>query len=529
MYAGIDNLVVSAGKVSAEIDYELTPRIARMCAVSENQVLSYRILKRSIDARKKPDVKLLYKLVVELKDTARPVLPAVRENPVPEVSSFEPVNRSGIRSPVIVGAGPAGLFAALTLAMAGAKPVVIERGFSVEQRRKDIRAFLDTRQLNTDSNYLFGEGGAGTWSDGKLFTRVRSEVMPFVMNTFVQCGAPENILYVSHPHLGSDRLPQIIAALRQKIIDYGGSFLWGKQVIAPVMKNGKCSGVRLSTGESVEAAAVLMAPGHSARELILNLIAAGASFRLKGFQTGMRIEHRQSFINRMQYGREESFPAVGAADYCLSCSPGRGSDVTSGATTFCMCPGGEIIPAVCEHGLLCTNGMSLYARTGKFANSAVITTVDATAFSSAEEVFSFLERMEKAAFRIGGGDYTAPAQTASDFLAGKSGSLPAESSYCFGRVPADMNKIFPSAVSSVLQKALCRFDRMMPGFIREGTFTGVETHVSSPVRFERDVQRLDTPGCPRLYIAGEGAGMAGGITSAAIDGIRLATAMLECD
>ncbi len=519
MYITLDKLTLSAAKVPVSIDRELIPYIASACGLKTDQILSYRIVKRSLDARKKPDVKILYRLEAEITADAVPekgVQPC-RESqtkPIP----FEPENKTGISSPVIVGAGPAGLFAAYTLALAGAKPVVLERGRDVIRRKADIDDFFASRHVNSESNFLFGEGGAGTWSDGKLYTRVRDPGINFVMQSFVDCGAPEQILYFSHPHLGSDRLPQIIAALREKIIASGGTFRWDSCVKDLILQNGVCTGVVLENGERLKAPAVLLAAGHSAADLSRNLIKCGAAFQMKGFQIGMRIEHRQSFINRIQYGKERSYPALGSAEYSLSLPP------PDGAATFCMCPGGEIIPAVSRPGYLCTNGMSLYARNGKFANSAMITTCNE---SDPESAFALLEKLERASFEAGGLDYTAPAQSAACFMDGEKGHVAAETSYRFGRVPARLDQILPSSVTAVMKRALSRFDKLMPGFIREGVFTGIETRVSSPVRFLRDPETLASSSIPRLYLAGEGAGMAGGITSAAVDGIRLACAMLE--
>ncbi len=518
MYITVDKLTLSAAKVPVSVDRELTPYIAAECGLKPEQILSYRILKRSLDARKKPDVKLLYRLEVQIPDTARPRNSfSVSAEPA-LLPPFEPENKSGICNPVVVGAGPAGLFAAYTLALAGAKPLVLERGRDVLRRKLDIEGFFASRHVNQESNFLFGEGGAGTWSDGKLYTRVKDKRMDFVMRTFVSCGAPEQILYFSHPHLGSDRLPGIISGLREKIIALGGSFRWDTKVRDVICRNGVCTGVLLENGERLEAPAVLIASGHSAVDLIRNLIKQDAAFRMKGFQLGMRIEHSQRFINRTQYGTDRSYPALGAAEYSLSLPP------PEGAATFCMCPGGEIIPAVSRPGCLCTNGMSPFARDGKFANSAVITTCTAP---DPETAFQLLENLERNAFSAGGLDYTAPAQSAACFMDGEQGHVAAETSYKFGRKAARLDLILPPPVTAVIKRALAKFDRQMPGFIREGVFTGVETRVSSPVRFLRDPETLESASIRNLYLAGEGAGMAGGITSAALDGIRLASAMLE--
>lgn len=526
MFVTLDQLVLPAAKVPASIDSELEKQIARSCGIRESDVLSYRILKRSLDARKKPDVKILYRIEAELKDSARPKCGERAATAAPPWKMPEYRNPNRLENPIVIGAGPAGLFAAYVLALAGAKPIVLERGFDVAKRKEDIDSFFATRTLNEESNFLYGEGGAGTWSDGKLYTRIKDERMAFVMHTFVACSAPENILYFSHPHLGSDRLPGIVSTLREKIIALGGSFRWGANVETLIVKNGVCSGVRLADGETLSAPAVLAACGHSARTFIKNMVRSGLPHKLKGFQIGMRIEHRQSFINRMQYGVGGSYPALGAAEYSLALSPQNG-DPATGCATFCMCPGGEIIPCTSTKGLLCTNGMSLYARNGAFANAAVITTINGRDFRTADDAFGMIEKIERAAFEAGGLDYTAPAQAAACFMDGEQGHLPGETSYRLGRVPARLDLILPRQVTGTLRKALGRFEKLMPGFVREGVFTGVETRVSSPVRFERDPEMLSVPGVANLYLAGEGAGMAGGITSAAVDGVKLAEKMLE--
>lgn len=525
MFLTLDNLSVSAKSASAHIDRELVPHIAAACKVKPSRIIGYRIIRRSLDARKKPDVKILYRVEAELSPDARPVGTATKEPTVQEVC-FEPENPGKLTNPIIVGAGPAGLFAAYTLALAGARPVVLERGYDVVRRKADIDSFFAMRQLNPESNFLYGEGGAGTWSDGKLYTRVKDPRMGFVMQSFVDCGAPEQILYFSHPHLGSDRLPGIVSALREKIIALGGSFRWGCTVSDIVMKNGRCTGVKLNNGEVLSAECVLIASGHSARDLICAIAGHGAAYRMKGFQVGMRIEHSQTFINRMQYGKDHSYPALGAAEYALALSPAEG---LPGAASFCMCPGGEIIPATCEAGTLCTNGMSNFARSGEFANAALITTLDGAKFCDPGTAFDFLHQLERQAFLAGGMDYTAPAQTAKCFLDGgmSKGRLPVATSYRLGRVPYRLDQLLPGEVTGTLRRALARFDKLMPGFVEHGVFTGIETRVSSPVRFERDPERLDTVNCPGLFLAGEGAGMAGGITSAAVDGVRLAEAMLR--
>jgi len=512
-------LELDARRLPASVDAELIPHIAAVAGVPQSDILSYRIRKRSLDARKKPAVKILYQVTTEIRDGVIPKRPLSPAEPGKELWRA-PENRSGLKHPLIVGTGPAGLFAALVLAEAGAEPVILDCGRDVERRRQDIDAFFRTRVLNPHSNLLFGEGGAGTWSDGKLYTRVRDPRTSYVLDAFVSGGAHPEICYYSHPHIGSDRLPEIIASIRKRIISLGGTFLWDREVTG-VEGDNSFRALLLANGERVEGPGALIACGHSARELIVSLTKQ-LSHSLKGFQIGCRIEHPQDFVNWIQYGDEHSCPSLGAAEYLYST---HGDDRIQGATTFCMCPGGEILPATSETGTLSTNGMSKAARNGKFANSAIISTVPVNLFSTPEEAFAFLRGLERSVFDRGGGDYTAPAQNASDFFSNvRSRHLP-ETSYRLGIRPERLDFLVPDPVRSAMRGALRRFDRLAPGFLREGVLVGMETRVSSPVRFERDPETLASS-MKGLYIGGEGGGAAGGIISAAIDGVKLAEAWL---
>ena len=519
----IDLPPIPASKAGTGIDRELAPHIARAVRIRPEDVLNYRIVRKSIDARKKPAVALLFRVDADLAEGVRP-------SGGPNVKPFTPREtyrpfggETALRNPLVIGAGPAGLFAALVLAQAGCAPVVLERGRDVDRRRRDIESFRASRTPDPESNYLYGEGGAGTWSDGKLFTRIHEPAVMYVLETLVSCGADPSILYFSHPHLGSDRLPDIIATLRERIISLGGTFRWDSRVDELLIRDGTCLGVRLADGETIESDVVITAAGHSARAFTRSLFGRVKS-SMKGFQVGIRIEHPQEFINAAQYGMAVPPESVGAAPYQIVSRPSQDGRI-DGVASFCMCPGGEIIAAVTDAEHLSTNGMSNAARDGKFANAALITTIPAGTFAAPGDAFEFLDALEAELAKAGGGGCTAPAQTARDFLNGRTGRIPGETSYCFGLTPARLDSIMPAPVTASLRRALVYFDRIMPGFLDHGVMIGGETHVSSPVRFDRDRTTYKSS-VDGLYFCGEGAGFAGGIVSAAVDGLHTADAAL---
>ncbi len=500
----------------------LRDRVAAALNLPPAEILELNLLNEGIDARRGAPV-LHYQLVLQL---AKPLPPSPRyqilddEEPTPATLNL-PDPDPALSQPIVVGTGPCGIFAALALALAGTRPLVLDRGQPVEQRREDYRKFLLDRTLNPDSNLLIGEGGAGTFSDGKLYTGTRSPFAPFILQTMVEAGAPPEILYRKRPHIGSDRLLAMAPALRRKIEALGGEFRFGTTVSDLWVENDRCVGV-IANGERLPAPAVILASGLGSRDLIRTLLARRLAFDLKGFQLGCRIEHPQSFIDRTQYHLPSRPEALGAAEYHLVSRPPHHPHVSS----FCMCPGGEVVMASAWPGQLTTNGMSLLARDGEFANAALIVTLPPDRFASPEAAFQLLENQERRLFELGGRNYDFPAQEAPAFLRGHAELSRRAGSVKTGLHPARLDlELHPDLVAG-LHSALRHFDKLCPGFIRCGRLIGGETCVSSPVRFRRDPLTFSSS-LPGLYLGGEGAGCAGGIMSAAADGLRLSLSLLS--
>jgi uncharacterized protein len=478
---------------------EAVARVARAEGVA-----SLVVVRRSLDARKGRPIGFHLELAT----------------PEPEEEDAEPQGaraRVGARV-VVVGAGPAGTFAADRLARAGAQVTIVEMGKPVQPRRHDLAALTQKGRLDPTSNYCFGEGGAGTFSDGKLYTRVKDRVgVRSVLRTLVAHGADPAILVESRPHIGSNQLPKILIALRDDLAARGVEYLWGESVTGLLQDGKKVRGVRCASGREVVADAVVLAVGHSARGLYQALHAAEVALVAKAFAVGARVEHAQGFVDRAQYGREWQHPKLPAAFYELKAQAGE-----RGVYSFCMCPGGWIVDSSTEEGRLCTNGMSLQRRDSPFANAALVVTVEPRDYGDGPLAGILLQRsIEEKAFLPG---FVAPAQAVRDFVAGRPSSREVKSSYRPRVQPGDVRGALPPYVNAALDGALQRFSRMMPGFL-DGNFIGVETRTSSPVRVLRD-QRLQSPSHPGLFPSGEGAGYAGGIVSAAIDGLRVADAVI---
>jgi uncharacterized FAD-dependent dehydrogenase len=540
MYVDIEALEVPLAQAAAlpvqSLDHHLKPWIARLLRVPETDVAGYTIDRRSLDARKKPHLTYVYRLVAQVREDS-PVHEGVGVEvriapPVADDSLHHLVTRADLPlHPVVVGTGPAGIMAAYLLALYGCKPIVLDRGRDADTRTADLDRFHQTRDLDPESNYLFGEGGAGTYSDGKLYTRVKDRRMRFLLEAFVAARAPRHILWRHHPHVGSDILPHMCKRLRKFITDRGGEFRWQTTVADVLVEQGRCAGVLTTTGERITAPLTLIAPGHSARALIGTLVRQGIQHKAKGFQLGCRIEHDQRIVDFGQYGclpgTDLPRHLIGAAEYNLVSRPPARRDgrKPENVTTFCMCPGGEIIAATSDRGQLSTNGMSRFARNSPFANAGLIVNQEVDYGADGLAGFDLIDRLERECFTAGGGDYACPAQRATAFLRGEAGAAPGASSYQLGVRPGRLDRILPAKTVAALGEALRFFERVIPGFLTHGTLVGVEARISSPVRFERDPATLMSS-LPGLYLAGEGAGYAGGIVSAGLDGLRLAETIL---
>ncbi len=520
-------------KLSLESDEKkLYSRAARILGILPKEIKSLKITKKAVDARDKRDVHFVFSVELEVMGDEGKLLKRVSRRDVTIKPKEEKVKAPEAhlpeRRPVVVGAGPAGLFAALTLARHGANPILIERGEAVEERAKTISSFRDGGRLNTESNVQFGEGGAGTFSDGKLNSGTHDKRRFDVFSTFVRHGAPEEIMYIRNPHIGSDNLPKVVSGIREEIKSLGGEVYFNTRLSDIHTKNGKLCGITCETPSgdiSFETDKLVLAVGHSARDVFSLLCDMGITLSQKPFSMGVRIEHLQSDIDKCRYGAFAGHPALGAADYKLS------NRLLNGrcAYTFCMCPGGEVINAASEEGGIVTNGMSLYARNKKNANSALLVNVAPEDFGGDHPLAGvFMQReIEVAAFRLAGECNHAPAQTVEGFLTGrKTGFGKVKPSFLPGVKECDIAELFPEYITETLKAGLKSFSRSISAFSDgSAVLTAPETRSSSPVRIMRDENLVSS--LPGLYPCGEGAGYAGGILSSAVDGIRVAEAVLE--
>lgn len=506
-------------KIKADLsDDELFEKIYKKYKINKNDVTERRIIKKSIDARNKADIFYNYSVELECKNEnkIKNVQIVKKEEPFKII-----VNRKSSKRPVIIGAGPAGLFSALTLAQNGIKPIIIEQGKTVDERKKDVEEFQKTGELNTLSNVQFGEGGAGTFSDGKLTSGIHNPLCKIVLKEFYNFGAPEQILYINKPHIGTDNLINIIRNMRNEIIKLGGEFLFNEKVTDFEFENSKVTAV--ICGKRIETDTVILAIGHSARSTFEKLYEKGVKMEKKNFSIGVRIEHKQSMINKSQYG-EITKLKLPPAEYKMAYHGENRS-----CYTFCMCPGGTVIASSSEPETIVTNGMSVYARNGENANSAVLVNVTPNDFKgeSPLEGMYFQKDLEQKAFKLGGSNYNAPIQRFEDFENNVKSTHIGEikPTYKPGVTLSNLNEILPDFISKTLIEGIKYFDKSIKGFAHpDAILTGVETRSSSPVQITRNENKQSN--IKGLYPCGEGAGYAGGIMSAAVDGIKCAIAVL---
>ena len=511
-------------------DLQLT--VLSRLQIDFNEFIGYHIFRQGHDARKRDAIQMVYTIDVELKNEAEILAKFVGDIHISQTPDTEyhlplSVTTTQKERPIVIGSGPCGLLATLILAQMGFNPIMLERGKSVRERTKDTFGLWRKRQFNAESNVQFGEGGAGTFSDGKLYTQIKDPHYygRKVLQEFVKAGAPPEILYLSKPHIGTFRLVSMVEQIRATIESLGGDIRFESRVDELLIENGKVQGVQLANGETLESSNVVLAIGHSARDTFSMLQRNGVYMEAKPFSMGFRIEHPQSLIDQCRFGNDAGHPLLGAADYKLvhHCKNGRS------VYSFCMCPGGTVVAATSEAGHVVTNGMSQYSRNERNANSAIVVGITPE-MDYPQHVLAGVDlqrHWERQAFLLGGENYSAPAQLVGDFLAGQPSTTfgIVQPSYTPSVKLGDLSSALPDYAVDAIREALPAFDKKIKGFaMHDALLTGVETRTSSPIRIKRgdNFQSLNTVG---LFPAGEGAGYAGGILSAAIDGIKVAEAV----
>lgn len=525
-------LKINNVRISLLHETDLNTAVAKKLGVKADCLGNVKIVRRAVDARKKNNVCLNYHVLADVEASGRQAKLLLRDKDVAEYKEerqtppeFGVLPMSA--RPVVIGAGPAGLLAALELAKYGYKPLLLERGKPVAQRVADVQRFWTKGEFDPASNVQFGEGGAGTFSDGKLTTRVNDPVMKDILEEFVAAGAPEEILWEHKPHVGTDKLRAMVTGISNKIRSLGGEIIYEAHVTDFLIKNNQVTGVVLGSGEKITAGAVVLACGHSARDTYKMLAAKGVVITSKPFAIGVRIEHPQELIDKAQYGDFAGHHLLGAADYALVYHT---PDKRRTAYSFCMCPGGQVVAAASETGGVVVNGMSLHKRDSGIANSALVVNVDNRDFGDDPLAgVEFQRRYEQLAFKAGGSSYYAPAQNFASFLHGSAPDLTSMVNYTYrpGITACDLNTVLPDYVTDTLRAGIVDFGRRLTGYDDGGALlTGVETRTSAPVRIVRDKISYVSVSHDLLYPCGEGAGYAGGIMSAALDGYHVARAIM---
>lgn len=527
-------LKISNLLVGLDNDKPVEVLAAKRFNIGLKHVKQVKIIRKAIDARRKHSIHFVYTLAVEVSDESRLLERFAMDK---DITIWEPTNIPAIvlgtvqlkNRPVIVGAGPAGLIAGMILAENGYKPLIIERGKSVTERTKDILKFWQDGVLNTESNMQFGEGGAGTFSDGKLTTRINDPIIGKILEIFVAAGATPEILYENNAHIGTDVLRKVVKNISEKICSLGGEIRFSSKMEKINFTENKVRGIVLASGEEIPCETLLLAIGHSARDTYKSLFSAGVEMISKPFAIGLRIEHPQELIDRAQYGELFNHPQLRASNYNLSYQ-----DKEKGRTcySFCMCPGGQVVASSTEPYMVVTNGMSHYARNSGVANSAIVVNVDSRDFGN--DVLGGIEfqrKYERLAFAVGGKNYSAPAQNVKSFLLkAKTPSIKSlvQPTYLPGLKVANLRDILPEVVGDTIAEALISFDKKIKGFAHpEALLIGIETRTSAPVRIVRDLESRESTNVAGLYPVGEGAGYAGGIMSAAVDGYHSAVKIIN--
>lgn len=508
----------------------LKGKAAKKLNIAQGSIKNFRISRESIDARKKGQIRFNYSVLVDCDNESRLAAAAKDKDISIEEIKFQKIefgNKKLMNRPIVVGMGPAGMFAGLLLARQGYNPLIIERGEAVEKRTLSVEKFWRTGELNPESNVQFGEGGAGTFSDGKLTTRIKDSRCDLILEELVNAGAPEDIIYKGKPHIGTDILKVVVKNIREEIISLGGEIRFSSRFERINTQDGVLKSIVVN-GEEIPCQVLIIAIGHSSRDTYEMLCNSGVIVTPKAFSIGVRAEHPQHFIDESQYGNFAGHPRLGAADYRLAHTNDKADRAVY---SFCMCPGGEVVAAASEENRLVTNGMSYYKRDKENANSALVVTVKPEDFEGTSPLrgMEFQRHYEHLAFKLGGGNFTAPVQLVGDFLKDRKSSKlgRVEPTYKPGYILTDLRNCLPVFIVDMLKEGIITFDRKIRGYAMEdAVLTGIETRTSAPVRIERN-ENLQSISVKGLYPAGEGAGYAGGIISAAVDGLRVAEEIMK--